>query len=365
MAAGQHAAAHGTSGVAVSVTAVPNRVTLSGPGAPSFASYEVTIRNTTPYSVGHVRFRGRTDVTGADVALFINPNVSASGGVLDPNPVVVSSGTPLCTIEGRDIDCDVDLDGRLLPPGGIASFFAVVRAPVIGSLIDFRWDARYGTGSAERVITGTTVTALQSAGGDSSSAYIPRAGATLFTGAEAVPNTDDRSTTRLTVAPQDSTAIIASIADDDNGGNSCSPHVQCFGATVTVLKARTQTKASVGDGLRSPLLIVLRRDASTLRKDARINDSVIFYQVIPAIGGGGAPVRLCSDNGIYRPPTLSEPCIRERREYPRKHRHKRDDDRDADDRHHRNKRHRGSTSSDLAGDWEYVIEAFDNGRFIM
>ena len=366
MAAGQHGAAHGTSGVAVSVTAVPDVVTLSGPGAPSFASYQITIKSTGG-SVGRVRFRGMTDVTGADVALFINPNVSASGVVLDPNPVVVSSGTAGCTIEGRNIDCDVDLAGHLLPPGGVASFYAVVRAPVIGSLIDFRWNARYGAGSAERLIDGSTATALQAAGGDSVSAYVPRAGATLLTGTEAVPTGDDRSTTRLTVAPQDSTAIIASIAEDDNGGNSCSPHVQCFGATITVLKAQTQKKASVGDGLRSLLLIVLRRDASTLLKGLRIRDAVIFYQEIPAIGGGGTPVRDCVINGIYRPPTPNEPCIRERREYPRKHGQKRDDDRRpgahySDDRERPGK---NAPTSDLSGDWEFIIEAFDNGRFAM
>lgn len=364
MAASQYAAAHGTSGVTVSVAAVPSQVTLSRAGAPSFASYQVAIRNT-GVSVGHVRFRGITDVTGPDVALFINPNVSASGVVLDPNPVVNSAGTARCTIEGRNIDCDVDLDG------GVASFNVVVRAPVTGSIIELRWNAQYGVGSAQRLITGTAVTALQAAGGDSASAYVPRAGTTLVTGAEAVPDADDRSTTRLTVAPQDATAIIASIADDDNGGNSCSPHVQCFGATVTVLKAQTQTKASVGDGLRSPLLIVLRRDRSTLRKDARIRDSVIFYQVIPAIGGGGTPVRGCVINGIYTPPGPNEPCIRERREYPKKRGHKSDDDRspgshhdsnDRDDREHSGK---NRPTSGLSGDWEYIIEAFDNGRFIM
>ncbi|MDQ3189617.1 MAG: hypothetical protein M3Q28_12085 [Pseudomonadota bacterium] len=362
MAASQHAAAHGTSSVLVSVSAVPSEVTLSRPGAQSFASYQVTIKNTGG-SVAHVRFRGMTDVTGADVALFINPNVSGPGVVLDPNPVVVSSGKVRCTIEGRNIDCDVDLAGHLLPPGGVASFYAVVRAPVIGSLIDFRWNAQYGAGSAERLITGSTVTALQAAGGDSVSTYVPRAGVTLSTGVEAVPTGDDRSTTRLTVAPQDSTPIIASIADDDNGGNSCSPHVQCFGHTVTVLKAQTQTKASLGDGLRKLLVIVLRRDASTIRRGANVEQVVIHYQLDRVIGGGGIPVRSCRVNGYYVPPGPNDPCIRERREYRKKNGHGPDDD-DHDDRHRREQSRNNSSSSGLSGDWEIVIEAFDNGSFV-
>ena len=89
-----------------------------------------------------------------------------------------------------------------------------------------------------------------------------------------MPTAADPSTTRLTVAPEDSTAIIAGIVDDDNGGNSCSPHVKCFGHTVTVLKAQTHEKAELGDGLRKLLVIVLRRDASTLRKGAKIERAV-------------------------------------------------------------------------------------------
>lgn len=344
LAASPHAAADGTAGVTVSVTAVPTAVTLSRPGAQSFASYQITIRNTTGSSLGHVRFLGSTDVDG-DVALFINPNVSEAGVVLDPNPVAVSSGTVQCTIEDRSIDCHIDLAGHQLPQGGVASFYAVVRAPAAGSGIDLRWSAQYGAGTASGSIAGSTVTALQAGGGNSASAYVPRAGATLFTGANAVPDTVDRATTLVTVAPQDATAITASIVEDDNGGNSCSPHVHCFGATITVLKDLTHTKAAVGDGLRSVLLIVLRRDASTLRQGSSIKDSVILYQVIPAIGGGGAPVRLCYVNGIYTPPGPDDPCIRERKEHPRTR--------------------SNAAGSSLSGDWEYQIEAFDNGRFIM
>ncbi len=356
--ASQPARAHD---VLVSVTAVPSTVTLSRPGAQNFTSYQVMIRNNTSSNLNHVRFQGTTDVAGGDAAVFINPNVSETGVVLDPNPVVVASGTVKCTIEGRSIECTIGHYGSL-PQGGVASFNAAVRAPVTGTSIAFNWSSEYVIGYSERSITGSTVTPLQPAGGDSVSAYVPRAGATLFTGVEAVPTASDPSTTLVTVAPQDSIAIIASIAEDDNGGNSCSPLVKCFGHTVSVLKAQTQTKAAVGDGLRSPLLIVLRRDASTVSKKANIEHVVVIYQLVRMIGGGGNPVRSCRVNGIYTPPGRNEPCIRERREYPGKHGHKTDDDDDDRDRgeHSRSK----PPSSSLSGDWEIVIEAIDNGSFV-
>ena len=354
----QQASATGTPNVLVSVTAVPSPVTLSQPGSPNFGSYRITVRNNSGSTLNHVRFRGNTDVAGSDAALFINPNVSETGVVLDPNPVVVSTGTVRCTIEGDSIDCTLGNYGHLAH-GGVASFNAVVRAPVVGASIVFSWNLGYAIGYSHRSITGSTVTPLQAAGGDSVSAYIPRAGATLSTGAQAVPAADDPSTTRLTVLPQNAVAIIASIVEDDNGGNSCSPHNKCFGHTVTVLKAQTQTKASVGDGLRDPLLIVLRRDASTFRKNAPIEHVDIFYQVVPAIGGGGTRLRSCQDNGIYTPPGPNQPCIRERREYPRQRGHDQDGG-DHDPGEHR----RRKSSLSLSGDREIVIEAIDNGRFI-
>ncbi|MGZ9074714.1 MAG: hypothetical protein ACXW13_02970 [Burkholderiaceae bacterium] len=363
LAAGSPAGATGTSNVSVTVTAMPSQVTLSQPSAPNFASYQIRIKNNTHGNLSHVRFRGTTDVAGDGVAPFINPNVSETGVVLDPNPVVVSAGKVTCTIEGPSIECTVGHYGYL-PHGSEVSFNAVVRAPVAGSKIEFDWKLRYGSGYSERSISGTTVTTLQTPSDDTVSAYVPRAGATLLTGDEAVPTADDRSTTRLTVAPEDATAIIASIAEDDNGGNSCSPHVKCFGHTVTVLKAQTQTKASLGDGLRKLLVVVLRRDASTIRKGTKIEHDQIFYQVIPAIGGGGTLVRECRVHGVYKPPGPSDPCIRERREYPKKHGHGHGHNHhDDDDRNGRGHTGHNAASSDLSGDREFVIEAVDNGRY--
>ncbi len=364
LAAGHQAAAHGTAGVAVTVTAVPNPVTLGRPDAPSFASYQITIRNNSHSTLSHVRFRGTTDVAGPGVAPFINPNVSETGVVLDPNPVVVSSGKVACTIESESIECTVGHHGYL-SRGSVASFNAVVRVPVAGSKIEFDWKLRYGSGYSERSISGSTVTTLQAASADSVSAYVTRAGATLSTGDEAVPTAGDPSTTRLTVAPEDSTAIIASIVEDNNGGNSCSPHVKCFGHTVTVLNAQTQDKASLGDGLRKLLVVVLRRDASTLKKGAKIEHAVVFYQVIPAIGGGGTPVRACKVHGYYTPPGPNDPCIRERREYRKKHGHGHGHDHHDDgDRNSPGHSGHNAPSSDLSGDWEFIIEAFDNGRYV-
>jgi hypothetical protein len=277
------------------------------------------------------------------VAPFINPNVSDVGVVLDPNPVVVSSGSISCTITGNAIDCIIGNGGEL-PRGAAAAFYAVVRAPMAGSNITFNWNVRHGSGASEGTIVGApTVTQLEAGNGDSVSLYVPTAGATLFTGINAVTTASDPLTTTLTVSPADATAITASIEEDDNGGNSCSPNVQCLGSTLSVLKHETLTKAAVGAGLTSPLVIVLRRDAKTFKKGFKLSNLVIFYQPVPSIGGGGNPVRSCFVNGIYTPPTADTPCIRERKEYTRQ----------------------TAPTPALVGDVEILIEANDNGRFIM
>ena len=360
--ASQSAFATGSSNLSVSVTAAPSTATLSQAGAPSFASYQITVRNNTYFLLTHVQLRGTTNVAGGTAAPFINPNVSETGVVRDPNPVVVASGTVKCAINGVTIECNIGHYGYLAP-GAVASFNAVVQVPATGTSIAFNWDVDYKVWHWERSVNGSTVTTLQPASTDSVSAYIPRAGATLFTGDEAVPTGNDPSTTRLTVAPEDSTAIIASIVEDDNSGNSCSPNVKCLGHTVTVLKAQTQTKASLGDGLRKLLVVVLRRDASTLR--TKLEHSQVFYQVIPAIGGGGTLVRECRVHGIYTPPGPGDPCIRERREYPKKHGHGHGHGHhDDDDRNGRGHTGHNAPSSDLSGYREFVIEAFDNGRYV-
>ena len=120
--------------------------------------------------------------------------------------------------------------------------------------------------------------------------------------------------------------------------------------------------------MRKLLVIVLRRDASTIKKGAKIERVEVFYQAVPAIGGGGVPVRSCRVNGMYQPPGPNDPCIRERNAFGRKHDHKREDcdDHDGHDREERDRRgHNGNNPppSALSGDWEIVIEAFDNGRF--
>ena len=363
--ASQSALATGSSQPSVSVTAAPSTATLSQAGAPSFASYQITVRNNTYFFLTHVHLRATTNVAGGSAAPFINPNVSETGVVLDPNPVVVSSGAVKCAISGGAIECTIGHHGYLAP-GAVASFNAVVQVPVAGTSITFNWDVDYKVWHWQRSVNGSTVTTLQPASIDSVSAYIPRAGATLFTGDQAVPTGNDPSTTRLTVAPEDSTGIIASIVEDNNGGNSCSQHVKCFGHTITVLKTQTQTKASLGDGLRKLLVVVLRRDASTIRRGAKIEHAEVFYQVIPAIGGGGTPVRSCKVNGVYMPPGPGAPCIRERKEYSKKHGHGHGyghGHHDDDDRNGRGHTAHNAPSSDLSGDWEFVIEAVDNGRY--
>jgi len=97
------------------------------------------------------------------------------------------------------------------------------------------------------------------------------------------------------------------------------------------------------------IIITLRRDLSTIRKGSKITNSVIYYTKTldfdPSTAPDRAPVPFCSQissNGPYLDSAGAwRPCIRSRTSVPNKK----------------------VVSGKSEGYWEWVIEAFENGRY--
>ena len=333
--------------VCVTVEAVPGTVTLARAGVVTSASYLVTITNNSYDDKYRVRFSGATTVLSGAVG---------AAAPFSLGDFVIATGTVACTVAGSTLDCPTIGTAGVLPRGAKASFYAVVSVPTTGTDIAFNWTAQYceidddhyySSSSCEHAgsKTGIAQTVLGTPVPNQVVSFVPKAGSTLFTGDNAVATVADPFTTRVTVVPSANTALTASVVEDDNGGNSCSAtSAQCFGSALAI------PNASFGNGLSSLLVITLRRDKSTIpsgkgehESKANIKNAIVYYQQVPTVGGGGTPVRSCLVNGIYTPPVSGAPCIRTRLAYTKKN----------------------APAPEFIGDWEFIIEAFDNGRFIM
>jgi hypothetical protein len=291
---------------ATTVTAQPATVTNG-----TFAGYDVKITNNKPNPIVGVRLIGTTSVAAATF-------VSSSGALCET------------TTATNSISC---LIGELLPgDANSASFSVTFNAPSTGALVQFAWSSVFdesGAGGSDGA-AGTTDTALSTASPDGVTSHVPAAGATFFTGsAQGVPNSSDPAATKVTVPTlaNATTAVVVESVDP----NSCSPDVQtCFVSDITIPGTFT-----------NDLIIVLRRDASTIKPGAKIANAKVFYDHITTDSNPPLEIFSCDLGG----PAPGVPCIESRTAYTKKIVQSQ------------------SLPSTFVGDWEFVIRAVDNGKY--
>jgi hypothetical protein len=107
---------------------------------------------------------------------------------------------------------------------------------------------------------------------------------------------------------------------------SCSPvYGQCFESELKIPAATFS--------VANPLVVYLRVDVSRIKAGASIANATVSYEHTP--GAGFVPLSNCS----VAPPAPQVPCIAARKKY-------------------------GSTSpADWKGDWEFTLNALENGRY--
>lgn len=328
--------------VDASVVAVPEVVTRSrptaSPPASYYAAYEVNIVNNSTNVLNNVRFVAYAAVVGSSEAAEFLPDA------LSPKCVAVArpEGAPA---NARAIEC---LLGQLRGGGGAAatsSFTVIFKTPSTGSEIKLIWQAFYAEGSNDNVgaghgdgsDVGEITTALGTAEPTNIKTFVPTGGGKFFTGIDGIARAVVDPWTTLISVP---TSARAEIQESINAA-SCAPDLLVCVATSLRIP-----------GQFASLEIELRRDATTVKKGAKIADAKLYYQTevfnIPTQTWEpvGSPVEIKPCDGAGNIPIGEKRCelTSLRLEYSRKY--------VADN----------ALSSEYIGDWRFVLRALENGR---
>jgi hypothetical protein len=305
----------GDPNVTTSVTALPAIVTYSRPAdSPPFvtyAAYEVTVTNLSQNTLNNVRLDGVTTVAGSTSTAPFDSAVGLSCATTNATQTAIS-----CAI------------GQLRGGGGTTSFVVIFRSPPDGTRIDFAWQNFYSEGSNDNgahvdTNTGTTSTVLGTPTATEVKTYVPPGGGSFYTGFTGVATAADPWTTNVTVPAAAKAEVV-----ETQQPSICSPDLlTCEVSMVTI------------PGTFEHLIIWLRRDASTIRKGAKIANSAVYYSA-DGITFDPNPIPKCADVG-GGPSTEHPRCIQSQTEFTKK----------------------TAPTPEYEGDWQWVILAIINGGY--
>ena len=323
----------------ISVRPLPSAVTLSrtvGVGTlplDAYAAYEVTVSNRAANSLNRSFFNATTSVAGATTTATID------------SVIAVTPATSICTPTGTSLACNL---GQLLP-GASSSFVVIVNSPTAGSRLDLNWvsggdEGNSTTGNGCCNATGVASTTLVDALSENSTvktsvrSFIKAAGGEFFTGATTIATPADPWTSRVVVPGAYSLPFTTAELVESVNPASCAPDLLV--CLFTSLRMPGQFAA---------LEITLRRDASTIKRGAKIENAVLSYQTEvfntatqqwDAVGTA-TPIPACVGGAV---PSGQTRCILSRLAYTKKY--------VADN----------NLPVDFELDWEFVMRATENGR---
>jgi len=299
-----------------------------------YVGYTVTLKNISGNTINNVYFEGATTVTdGQEVAAFNSADGMTCSVETPTTPG--NSVTVLCPL-GQFKAGDVK--------GPFAVFFTSPVKDTVSPTAD---------GSDFVSFSGNAVTAEGYNGGGSPNnsrdpwtaldvvlgtsspvkikSAIPKSGGTFFTGDDAVTLPTDKIATKVTVPPL--TTYTTAVIEETTLQADCatSPNfLSCFSSELTI------------PGSFAPYLtIIIRQDASNIRKGVSINSVIISYQYKDAFGNPQtySPVGPCASPTT--PLAGGLPCIADRQVYRKNYK----------------------PDTDLSGDFEWTIINTKNGRF--
>ncbi|MES2098512.1 MAG: hypothetical protein V4569_01715 [Pseudomonadota bacterium] len=301
----------GNADVLVKVTALPDEVSISRTGLPTYAAYRVVIESKTTNVINGVQFSGETnDGVGATP-----PSPNPVGLYKESSFVTPSTVTcgPLTPIDNK-FSCDI---GQLAG-GAKVSFVVVFDTPTTVSPMQLDWKLKYSNGSTSSTTTPSSLYCSLDGGdtytndcrGFRSTALITADSATqkkgfqtfipysidsaFFTGNGSALSTDlglDGSTTTKLTFPKNiglETALVDQVVTP--GG----PHkdvTTSIATTVTVPNKDPITGADVN--FKAEVTVELRRDASTIAGGARIAN-VLSYMTYSHDGVNNYPIYDCA-----------------------------------------------------------------------
>ena len=339
------------------IVATPTSVTLGSTSLPTYASYQLTITSLERDRLKNFKFKGTVAVQGL-------PTDSTESATL------FSAEGATCSLAAGALECTVP--GELTYAGKTLTFTVTLKTPGAGSAITVTGKATFFEHYCDWEYTNvaTASTTLTAPSPDSVSTFVPASptvATTLYSGTntasgvvgaipivdtKAVPPINDPFTTTV-IVPAASPATTATVLESEVLA-SCSANPRCFQSKLTI------------PGSFDFLTIILRRDRTTLMSsspkgrghdedddDGRhsgqsaIDNAIVKYfpDDDPSNPDRFIIVPNCSvvPGGV---PTPKNPCIASRKAYPTKSSHK------------------SPVPAGLEGDWEFVIHALDNGRYV-
>ena len=344
------------------IVATPASVTRSTSALSTYASYKLTITSLDRDRLKKFSFKGTVSVEGATEKATLFGAEGAS-----------------CTLsEAGALHCDIP--GELKYYGKTLSFTVTLKTPTAGAAIKLSGKSTFFEYWCDWDYTNvaTATTALTAPDPNALSTFVPASATTattLFSGtnvqsgvAGAIPIVDNSINdpfTTTVIVPAGSASTTATVLERDLQ-ESCSANPRCFEAKLTM------------PGTFSFLTIILRRDKTTLMSSGgghghsghgnghdkgrgNGHDDDDRYSGQSSIDN--AIIRYYPDDDASNPdrfiivpncsvvpggvPTAKNPCIASRKAYPMPKKGK-----------------PSGVPAGLEGDWEFVIHAIDNGRYV-
>jgi hypothetical protein len=327
--------------IVIDVTTFPaTEVTLTSPRYVSSVAYKVVLQNNTTNTLNRAFFSATTSVVGA----------TTNDSSISVVPYVEVGSVSNCTLTGQtSIRCDIGTSvpspgaGGTLQSGQGATFWVVVTTPTAGTTLNFNstFGGDEGNGGGNGCCNSVKIIPIDLKDALTSStvrtqmkSFVNTAGGTFFTGLDKVATRDDPWVTIVEV-PTVTTGLT--------GLNGALPFT-----TVSIFEDTLQSACSSDlrtcnvstlkvPGTFASLRITLRRDSSTIRGGATIENSPIYY--IDDLGNVSAnPIPVCA----FGEPNATTPrCIFSRREYTTQ----------------------TAPTREWVKDWEWVIYAITNGGY--
>ncbi len=228
--------------------------------------------------------------------------------------------------------------------GSSISFDLTVKAPSAGATVKITsqtsWKEPYEWGNPREYEPLRTASLSLSAPDPTKVKSFLPAGGTVFTGTSGCvaengcPATGADTWTTTVKVPSSATAEVAEVVSPV----TCAPDLlTCSTSTLSI------------PGTFANLVIILRRDVSTIAKKAKISSARIYYDnpTTPAVGVSyPLEVPSCTDTTYGVLPKTGIPCIDVRTAYPKK-----------------SAPPKPPVPAGFESDWEFVIKALDNGRY--
>ena len=331
----------------------------TGLGSLNFVSYKLTIANVGGNVVNNISLRATSRVLPASASdtdpNAAEPNDWPASTLLAPynssNSTLCAPGTGL-----NVVNCTV---GQLRAAGQANSSATFVvwfasptrtTAPPTAEEVNLQWAAFYSDSSVgEKIDSGTGIanpTLIDHFGllTNEFKSAVPPGGATLSTGSlngDGLPTPEDPWTT---------TAVLPGAVFGFQQARGTERTDGILESSDLIDRRVVELVIPGTNYAPNRIVITLRRDFSTIRKGSKISNSVIYYTKTiigdPSQQVDREPVLFCTSvpaNGPYIDATnVARPCIRSRTATPA----------------------RKVVNGKSEGYWQWVIEAFENGRYI-